>query len=201
MRESIKGILFGRNALLSGMIALAVVGAVALGCTCNEKDGFNWGSNSSSGNSTSDEGSTPEDTKPVKKADASKGEVPEGAELDSLVKGTLLDFNNALQEEDFTDFHGKISSLWAKQITPRQLKKTFQALIDGKMDISVISGMKPDYTSTPSVDNSERLPQLKVKGEFNTSPLKTEFDLTYIPDGDEWKLFGIEIYGPKGKAR
>lgn len=198
MRKTIKGIFFGTNPLLSGMIALAVVGAIALGCTCNEKDGFSWGSNSSNTSSSkSDDG----DKKPAKTADASKGEVPEGAELDSLVKTTLLDFNSALQQDDFTDFHGKISSLWAKQITPRQMKKTFQALIDGKMDISVISGMKPAYTSTPSVDNSERLPQLKVKGEFNTSPLKTTFDLTYIPDGDEWKLFGIEIYGPKGKAR
>ena len=201
MKETIKGILFGRSALLSGLIALAVVGAVALGCTCNEKDLLNLGSNSSSGNSASDDGSTTEGTKPVKKADASKGEIPEGAALDSLVKETLLDFNDALQREDFTDFHGKISSLWAKQITPRQMKKTFQALIDGEMDISVIEGMKPDYTSTPSVDNSERLPQLKIKGEFSTSPITTTFDLTYIPDGDEWKLFGIEIYGPKGKAR
>jgi len=45
-----KSILMGRNTTINGLLALAIVAAVALGCTCGK--GLDFGNTSSSGNST-----------------------------------------------------------------------------------------------------------------------------------------------------
>jgi hypothetical protein len=128
MTKTIKGILFGKNPLLSGLIALLVVGSIVLGCTCNEKDGFKWKSDntSSDSNSAGGDGDAKDTDKPITKSDASKGEIPEGAELESMVKDTMLAFDNALKTEDFSDFYDGISDTWQKQTSARQLKKLFQ---------------------------------------------------------------------------
>lgn len=33
-----------------------------------------------------------------------------------------------------------------------------------------------------------------VEGSYDTSGIKTDFELQYIPEGKEWKLFGIRVY-------
>lgn len=195
MNRHIRKLIFGRNPLVNAALAMFVISAIVLGCTCNDKDGFKWGSNSSKSNASDiDRGRT-------EKADASKGEMPEGEELDSLVRKTLLDFNRSLQNEDFTEFHKTISSAWQKQVTPRQMKKAFQQMIDKKTDIGAISEMDPVYTSPTTVDSSNPVSELRVRGKFETRPIDTKFDLTFIPDGRDWKLGRIEIYAPGGKAR
>ena len=33
-----------------------------------------------------------------------------------------------------------------------------------------------------------------IKGDYDTSPIKTTFDLSYIQEGSDWKLFKIQVY-------
>lgn len=196
MKKLLNEILFGKNSMVSGMIALSVISAIGLGCFCN-KDKFEGLSNSGTTTSPSPAASaspSPEATKAYTKADASKSEIPSDDEMQDIVKKTMLDFNDALQKEDFTDFHKTVSKVWQKQITPDKFKESFKTFIDGDTDFGSIRSMKANFTSPPEITKSTGAKTLEAKGDYSTSPKNTEFELKYIPEGKEWKLIGIQVY-------
>lgn len=194
MKELLKELVCGRSPLLSGLIALLVIGGIALGCTCGDMERFNLGSNTGGGSEeASDAGDKKEEKTPEKKADASKGEIPGDEELDEMIKDTLLDFDRALKQEDFSDFYDGISEEWQKQTSPRQLKTLFQSFIDGNADLSGVRNLEPKITDGPAVRESLGFDMLEVNGSFDTSPRETTFELKYIANGDEWKLSGIKV--------
>jgi hypothetical protein len=194
MKKLVNEILFGKNSMVSGIIALVVISAIGLGCFCN-KDKFGGLTNSGSTTTPSPVASpSPAPTKSYTKADASKAVVPSDDEMQDIVKRTLLDFNDALQKEDFTDFHKTISKVWQKQITPEKFKESFQTFIDGNTDLSPISSMNAKFTSPAEITKSTGVKTLEAKGEYATSPNSTEFELKYIAEGKEWKLIGLKVY-------
>lgn len=197
MKNLINLILFGKNSMLSGLIALAVVMAIGLGCFCN-KDKFNNLSNTTSTSSPTTSPSvaaspSPSAAKTYTKTDASKNEVPGNDEMQDTVKKTLLDFNDALQSEDFTDFHRSISKYWQKQTNPDKMKGNFQGFIDGDADLSPIRSMTAEFTRGPETTRSLGMKTLEVDGKYDTSPITTTFELKYIAEGKEWKLAGINV--------
>ncbi len=192
MKKIINEIVFGKNSMVSGMLALSVIAAVGLGCFCN-KDKFNL-SNTGTITPTESASPSPSATKAYIKADASKAQIPSDDEMQVIVKKTLLDFNDALQKKDFTDFHSTISKVWQKQITPAALQTNFQAFIDGKADMSDINSMTAKFTGSPEITRSTGVKTLEAKGEYPTTPNASTFELKYIAEGKEWKLIGLKVY-------
>jgi len=195
MKNLINEILFGKNSMLSGLIALTVVMAIGMGCFCN-KDKFNNLSNTTSTPSTSPTAAaspSPSATKTYTKADASKNEIPGNDEMQDIIKKTLLDFNDALQQEDFTDFHKSISKYWQKQTTPDKMKGNFQGFIDGDADLSPIRSMTAEFTRGPETTRSLGMKTLEVDGKYDTGSIPTTFELKYIAEGKDWKLAGINV--------
>jgi hypothetical protein len=196
MKKLINEIIFGKNSMVSGIIALSIISAIGLGCFCN-KDKFNLSNISSSSPSPSASpgvsSPSPSATREYKKADASKNEVPTSDEMQDIVKKTLLDFNEGLQKQDFTDFHGKISKFWQKQTSPEKLKNSFQGFIDGDADLSPIKPMTAEFTKGPETTRSLGMKTLEVDGKYPTSPITTTFELKYIAEGKDWKLAGIQV--------
>ena len=196
MKKLINEIIFGKNSMVSGIIALLVVSAIGLGCFCN-KDKYQGLTNSGSPTTPSPAASpSPSPTKSYKKADASKAELPSDDEMQDMVRRTLLDFNDALQKEDFTDFHKTISKVWQKQVTPDKFKESFQDFIDGNADLSSISSMNANFTSPNAITTSTGVKTLETRGDYPTTGRKTEFELKYIPEGKEWKLIFLKVYAP-----
>ncbi len=198
MKNILREIVFGNDKRFNGLIALTIVGLIALGCNCGKNFGDlgtkdNPPTNSSNSSTTPDSPIAKRNTS-FTKADASKKEVPSDAEMQEIVKTTLLDFNDALQAGDFTDFHSRVSKFWQKQITPDRMKQTFQVFIDGRTNISAISSMDASFTSSAKIQKQAGISLLDVKGEYPTSPIKTTFELQYMPEGKEWKLFLIKVY-------
>jgi hypothetical protein len=192
MKKLINEIIFGKNSMVSGLIALSIILAIGLGCFCN-KDKFNV-ANVGSSSPTPSASPSPSATKSYKKADASKLEIPSDDELQDIVKKTLLDFNDALQKKDFSDFHSTISKPWQKSVTPAELKNTFQSFIDGEADLSSIRSMNAKFTSPTEITRSTGLKTLETKGEYPTTPNTSTFELKYIIEGKEWKLSGLKVY-------
>ena len=199
MKKFVQQLLFGRNTTLSGLIALAIVATIALGCNCT-KDldlSSNSGGNTSSDNpfGSSNQGasntstSRPGESRP----DAKKGTLPSDGELQFLVRETMLSFNNAIETADFDEFHSSISKQWKKQITPEGMKSSFQKFIDGKASFGEIRNMTATISSKGTRKQSG-FNVLDVKGEYATSGVPTTFDLSYIAEGSDWKLFKIEVY-------
>ncbi len=194
MKKLFNLLVFKNNTMVNGTIALAIVAMIGLGCFCN-KDKWNL-SKDNKDTPTPSSSSTPQPsaTKEYKKADASKLEIPSDDELQDMSKKTLLEWNDAIQSADFTDFHRSISKFWAKQTNPDKMKSSFQNLIDGGADISEIKSMKADFKRAGEIEREGSLKKLMIEGSYDTSGIKTDFELQYIPEGKEWKLFGIRVY-------
>ena len=201
----------GRNNKFNGLFALLVVCSIVLGCQCNkilDAAKKNSGSdnpptrngdtktpgNNPFANNTADDDKNGNEPPTYTKADASKKEIPTDAEMQDIVKNTLMDFNDALQDADFTEFYGKISKAWQKQTDPAKLKQGFKTFIDGRTDLTEIKPMKATFTTQPEIIKKIGYDMLNVKGEYPTPGLKTTFELQYVPEGKDWKLALIRVY-------
>ncbi|MDQ3800729.1 MAG: hypothetical protein M3384_14880 [Acidobacteriota bacterium] len=129
----------------------------------------------------------------AKRADASKYEVPGGEEMLEMTRTVLLDFNDAVQTGDFADFRSKTAAAWQKQTTTELFNQVFGEFISKKVDISEIDSSKPVYQSKPSVETEGGMKKLIARGCYDVSPRPVKFILKWIPQGKEWKLFGIEV--------
>lgn len=155
------------------------------------------------GSTVADTSNTPKDkpsntkstpsTSSETKANAAKWEVPEDAEMQDMTHTALMDFNDAVAQGDFTDFHSKISKTWQKQTTPEKFNQAFDQFIAKKVDISNVADSQAKYTSGPSVEQDLGMKKLIAKGCYDVSPRPVGFTLKWIPEGKEYKLFGIEV--------
>src|SRR4051812_46460124 len=112
MKKLAADLLFGKNAMLSGLIALMVVGAIALGCSCNKQLG-DLGKNDNSSTTSNSSTDTP---------DSDSGGVPSDTALQSMVKETTADFAEAIDSNDFHDLYEKSSSDFQATYTEDQFK-------------------------------------------------------------------------------
>jgi hypothetical protein len=151
------------------------------------------GSDSKSDKSSSD--SKSDKPSSDSKSDSGSGDMPSDDKLQSLARGTILDFNSAVQSGDFTDFHSKISSLWKEQNSADEIKDIFQQFVDNKdnFDFSAVKSMKANFSPAPSFGSISGRKTLELKGNYDTKPLKTKFELKYLYEDGSWKLAGIRI--------
>lgn len=194
MKKIINNILWGRDTRSSGLIAFAVIGFIALGCACPKDSNTSTGNSSSDNPFSSSNESETDTTRPGEsKPDASKGAMPSEGELQYLVRDTMLSFNNAIQSSDFSSFYSGISKQWQKQTSAEELESQFQSFIDGKANFGEIRSMTADIKSKATRKQSG-YNVLDVKGEYPTKPITTTFDLSYVAEGSEWRLFKIQVY-------
>lgn len=195
MRRLIKELMVGKNNLMSGLIALGIVSLIALGCTCNKDFKLgNTSGNTESNSTVSNTDKTPEPSSPEDKlSDTPRGEVPSELDMEKLTKTTLLDFNDAVQKGDFSDFYDTISKVWKRTSTPQKFNEGFSEFIDKKIDISNIKGKVAQFDPQPTVKKKSGYQVLDAKGKYDTSPLPVRFETEYIKEGGEWKLISIRV--------
>lgn len=121
---------------------------------------------------------------------AATPKVPPTAELKTLARDSLLQFNDAIQAKDFTGFHKKISALWQSQITPEQLLEVFHSFIDQHVNIAAIATVEPVFEPAPKIDGDG---VLVVEGRYETPPKNVDFRLKYVQEKDAWKLIGVRL--------
>lgn len=188
MKKFVTDVLFGKSTVLNGLVALGIISAVAFGCTC-PKDLANSGESNSSNSSSTSNSSNSSPSRP----DASTGEVPTEPQLQELARTTILDFNDAIQRGDFTDFHRTMSKPFQQQASPAKLKEVFKAFVDAKIDFKEVRTLDASFSPAPAVESSTGGRMLRLKGNYPTKPRRTNFELKYIPEGSDWKLIAIEI--------
>ena len=116
--------------------------------------------------------------------------TPPDAELKTLARESLLNFNQMVQTKDSTAFHQSISKLWQDQITPKKLEEVFQSFIDQKIDLTVVAKAEPAFASPPAI-NGDGL--LVLEGTYSNAPGQIDFRLKYVYEKPAWKLFGIKV--------
>ncbi|MFM9903799.1 MAG: hypothetical protein ACKVQJ_04420 [Pyrinomonadaceae bacterium] len=126
----------------------------------------------------------------------SKLEVPGNEKLQTLVKTTFLDFGDAVQTGDFSDFHKKVAKVWRDDSSPDKLAEAFAAFVDDKENYNfkkAVSPMEATFTPAPAIEKVSGLDALVVKGYYPTKPQRANFELKYTMDDGSWKLIGINI--------
>lgn len=117
-------------------------------------------------------------------------DLPDDAELQTLVKTTLLDFNSAVQSGSFDSFHSSTSSYFQQQFTAARLEQQFGEFIRRKIDISDIASKQAAIK--PAFEDQNGIKVLNVNGSYPTSPA-VSFELQYIQEDVEWKLLSINV--------
>jgi hypothetical protein len=128
--------------------------------------------------------------KPAALTDVASRPLPEDAEQQRLASETLLNFNDAIQQQSFSDFYESVSKAWRTQLTKGQLQRAFQPFLDKKVDISGIKDVPATFDPPASI-NSDGL--LVLTGSYPTSPYKVFFSLKFIYELPNWKLFGVDV--------
>jgi hypothetical protein len=191
MKNLSNEILFGKNAKLSGLIALAVMLSIALGCTCGKDfDLANLAKNANTSRTSNSSTST----------DTSDGSVPSDVVVEGLVKETMSEFADAVDTGDFNSIYDNASTDFQNTYTVDEMKTAFKSYTDKKRIfvpiLTKIEGTDAEFDNPPSIRTERGLSILVAKGKFRTKPYQTRFDYEYVMRGGEWKLLKLVINIP-----
>lgn len=125
-----------------------------------------------------------------------KLEIPSKDKLQTLVKTSFMDFSDAVQAEDFTDFNKKVAKVWQEQTSPDEMKDAFKVFVENKKDYNfkrAIASLDATFSPEPTIGKVLDLDALILKGYYPTSPAQANFEMKYVMDDGTWKLVGINI--------
>jgi hypothetical protein len=183
-------LVFGKNSIVSGIAALAVVASIALGCNCgkNFADLANAAANNATTNTNARTDETDNETVP-----------PESA-VETLVKDTTADFADAIDSGDFSDLYANASSDFRSTYTEDEIRTAFKSYTDKKRIVLPVLKKVPaadaDFSQPPSIRTEKGLKILMAKGKFPTKPYTVRYDYEYIMREGDWKLLKLVINIP-----
>ena len=119
-----------------------------------------------------------------------QNKVPSERTLETLVKASLVSFNDAVLTGNFAVLHARLAKPLRDKYSPEELAKIFKTFAEQKAELYVVTTYKPTYDPPPSIDSEGKL---VVKGVFPTEPSKVAFDLTFVPSEGAWRLIGINV--------
>ena len=126
-----------------------------------------------------------------------KAPVPSNAAIQSLLKASLLDFENSIRAEDFTILRDNSSEDFKATFTVEQLKSIFQTFLDKKdlilPSLSGVSRTTATFSPAPYVRTEKGYQILVLNGAFPTRPYKVLFENEYELENGKWKLLKIRV--------
>lgn len=118
--------------------------------------------------------------------------MPSNEELQKMAKKTMMDFNDAVQKKDFSDFYNTISAEWQAITSPAQLKEGYKVFIDKNTTLNVVS-IDATITSTPVINQDSGFDMLILNGRYETTPRPAKFTFKWLQNGMEWKLGFVSV--------
>lgn len=196
MKNTLQQIMFGKDKRFNGILAMMVVGFIALGCGClkdlnkpqdTPPPPTNQGGSSTPTTPTKQTGTIPTN---------SNGELPSDAEIEAIVQETIQDFAAGVSGGDFTDMHEKSAKGFKRTYTVESVKTNFIAFVNQKDRVVPLlrstASMTPYYTGKPGVSNVKGNKTLTANGSYSTSP-STNFELQYWLEDKRWKMIAIRL--------
>jgi hypothetical protein len=124
------------------------------------------------------------------KDESQEKEIPARNELIEMTNRSVMSLAEAIVKDDFTDFYNSVSQLLQSQVSPGELRNKFKQFIEQNIDMRGIRSVTPNYSKEPYLDSSNLL---ILEGYYPTTPLQVHFNLKYIYEYPEWRLFGIYV--------
>jgi hypothetical protein len=107
-----------------------------------------------------------------------------------LIKVSLLSFNDANVTGNYAVLHAKLSKLFRDQFPPEKLADVFKDFRDKHIDFDIIAAKKPIAVEEPKIGDNGTL---SIKGYFDTTPTRLNYDLAFVISEGEWKLTKINV--------
>jgi hypothetical protein len=130
-------------------------------------------------------------------SNTSSGDVPSKSEMEALVKESMADFADAIEQGDFTAFHANSSRDFQSTFTPEQLKTTFQTYLNNKNIVlpvlNSVDNTSATFTDGPRLRTENGLKIVVANGSFPTKQRTTRFETDYIWRDGEWKLLKFKV--------
>lgn len=184
--QTLKTFLTRNQNMANGLVALAIVASIALGCNCG-KNFDDLAKDTSNNSSTKD---NPFD-------DKTDSGIPGDDLLNALVKETTADFAYAISTNDFTKIHEKASKDFQSSISVEKMKSEFKIFVDRKSrylpSLAKVSATKAEYSTAPALRSEQGLDILMTKGKFDTKPNPITFDYEYVKRDGRWKLLKLIV--------
>lgn len=191
MKSIFASVLFGKNNLISGIIAIGVVASIALGCNCGKN--LDLGSTSSSDNSSTTTSNTSSDDSTFK----SDGSVPPISSCETMVHDLTSDFADAIRSNDWSDIYSKSSTDFQSSYTEQQMKDAFKVFVNNKGRVTPVldksSSMTPDFSPAPYIRTEKGLSILVLNGKFATKPVPMTFEYEFVQRSGEWKMLKLIV--------
>ena len=122
-------------------------------------------------------------------ADAQK--APPDRELKTMVRDSLLAFNEAVQDKNFAGFYKhELATVFREQMPLEKFSTVFKEFLEKGYDISNLAKAEPVFDEAAKIDNNG---VLAVAGSYPTKPNKVIFKLKYLQEKSAWKLVGINV--------
>jgi hypothetical protein len=124
-------------------------------------------------------------------------DMPSEAEQDSLVGDTMQDFTDAVEKGDFEEFrNSNCSKDFKVSVSAERFNQLFDSFIKQKKALVPIlratADKTPEYSPKPNISEEDDVKLLNLKGSYDTVQTTT-FELKYVKEGGDWKIFGIKI--------
>jgi len=116
--------------------------------------------------------------------------VPDGTVQEILIKTALLTFNDANITNNYAVFHARLSKPFRDQFSPEKFAEAFKGFRDQHAYLDLIAAKQPIPAEAPKVDDNGRL---TLKGYFDTTPSRVNYELAFIMSDEEWKLIKINV--------
>lgn len=116
--------------------------------------------------------------------------IPSKAEAAKIVNRTSLDFADAVNAKNFSEFHAQMAQEFKEQYSVAQFTEIFQPFLAQEQDLTVLQDVEPMFTSEPAL-SAEGV--LQLEGYYPTTPSRGYFTYKYVHRFTSWKLISINI--------
>lgn len=117
--------------------------------------------------------------------------LPLEEDTKKTVHETITAFIEAVEKEDFKDFYlNQAATIWQKQTSPEELKSIFTSFYASKEALKEVKTLKPEITTHELIEEDTIL---NVKGEYKAKKYVLTFEVQYLNQDGELKLFSINV--------
>lgn len=122
-----------------------------------------------------------------------KVEVPSDAELRLLAGETIRLLDDALQRNNFEDFHASLAEALQKKYTAAEFRENFGDTVSQKDRYKLKEGEPLVFRSRPALRDDNRTFDLFGSYQTTIRGRSVPFQLRYLRENGDWKLLGIYL--------
>lgn len=116
--------------------------------------------------------------------------LPDGYKLNMMIRTAVIALNQANQTGNYTVLRDLGATSFRASNDASRLAEIFAALRKRQLDLSPVLFFLPKLVQPPQVNERGIL---RLVGYFETAPERINFDIYYVLEAGQWRMFGIGV--------